>query len=88
MGNHDALPQYDYDNGLYLITQDEFNWWSDLAERYQKADDRFFDLLSEASEAEKEILYKVQYDDCAGDLENYPEQLQSVCDWFEETYRA
>lgn len=91
MGNHDATPETEIDDdgdetGYYLMSQEDFNWWEDLTERYQKADDRFYRLIKEVNDLQREELLQAQHSECCCDLENYPEQLNSVCDSFYEIY--
>jgi hypothetical protein len=82
LGNYDALPDFDEETGTYKMSQEDFNWWSDLIDRYQAADDRFHELLKHIdNDRYDELLEAAQGIDV--DLENYPEALQAVCDDFD-----
>jgi hypothetical protein len=84
MGNHDALPEYDEEADRHLMNQEDLDWWADLVERYQTADDRLYEIIM-GIEDEWRILQSFMDDvhsiNC--DLENYPERLNQVCDEFE-----
>jgi len=87
MGNHDALPEYDDDEGVYLMKQEDYNWWSDLIERYQEADDRFYQLCLDLDKPNDDSDYNAIREAASNiscDLDNYPESLQAVCDEFEK----
>lgn len=82
LGNHDALPDYDDDTDSHHMTQDDYNWWSDLIERYQAADDRYHELLHDLNNEDYEIMQETAQN-ISADLENYPESLQAVCDEYD-----
>jgi len=83
LGNHDALPEYDADTDSYQMSQDDYEWWSDLINRYQEADNRFYELCQELPENERNELREAAQG-ISVDLENYPEALTTVCDDAEE----
>ncbi len=78
LGNHDALPEYNDDDGTYHMSQADYAWWSDLIERYQIADDRYHELLHNVSNGDYEALQE-DASQISVDLDNYPEALQAVC---------
>jgi hypothetical protein len=79
LGNHDALPEYDDESDSHLMSQEDYDWWADLIDRYQEADDRFFELCQELDEDEANELKEAAMS-ISVDLENYPEALQAACD--------
>ena len=83
MGNHGALPEYDDESDSYQMSQEDYEWWSDLIDRYQEADDRFFELCQSLPDDESLALKEAAMT-INSDLENYPEALQAVCDEAEE----
>lgn len=79
MGNYDGLPEYDEETQRYLMTQEDFNWWSDLIDKYQVADDSLYELSQSLPQHRRiEIEEAVQAIDC--DLEDLPDALQHVYD--------
>ena len=78
LGNHDAEMEYDDDTGTYTMTQENYDWWSDLINRYQAADDTCHELLSELDDEASEEL-QLRVNDIGCDLENYPESLLQIC---------
>jgi hypothetical protein len=81
MGNHGELPEYDDEEGIYLIDQESYDWWKDLTSRYQAADDRYYELKKEVDDTE--AFEREMQDACSCDLENMPEAMQAVCDEWE-----
>ena len=81
MGNYGALPEYDDEIGAYLMTQEDFDWWSDLIERYQAAIDKYCEVKSTLDGEEYDRLVReVGNIDC--DLEDYPTLMQEIIDGF------
>ena len=81
MGNHNSLPAHNGD--YYVMAQADFDWWADLVERYQAADDRYNDLVGTLADDDKKALIEEAHNiNC--DLENFPEALEAVCDRFDE----
>lgn len=79
LGNHGALPEYNDETDSYHMSQDDYEWWSDLIERYQTADNRYHELRHSLPGEEAEALEEAAHSiNC--DLENHPEALQAVCD--------
>lgn len=79
IGNHGGIKEYDEDN-IAIMSQDDFDWWDDLIKRYQIADDRYEELKAEIEIEEEDDFYKYFGDVGDGDLEDYPERLQSTID--------
>ena len=82
MGNHGVLPSCN-DEGVYLMSQDDYDWWADLTTQYQNADNRYHDLLTGLNGD----TYDALLDDAQNinvDLEHFPYALNNVCDEYEE----
>jgi len=82
MGNHNELPEYDDATDVYLMTQEAFDWWKELTEAYQTADNRKHELLNELTGAKYDVAFEA-FEDIDGDLEDYPRFLNQVCDEIE-----
>jgi len=84
LGNHDALVFNDDGTGdaSYIMTQSDYDWWSDLVERYQAADDRYHELLDDADDRDA-LLDAMSSEPGDYDLEHQPEIMQQVCDRFD-----
>lgn len=82
MGNNGDLPEYDEDNDWYVMSQDDYDWWHKLTAEYEEADNRYYDLLQECNEDERERL-TAEVQDISCDLEDYPGYLNKVLDDFE-----
>ena len=85
MGNHGALPDLEedadgYETGYYLMSQDDFNWWRDLTDAYQAADDRYHNLLHNTLDNEAAADLVQDAGEFYGDLEDYPGHLNACCD--------
>ena len=64
--------EYDEDSGNYLVDQDDFDWWNDIIDEYQKADNEeyaFIQSLTEESYCEY-LAHKESYMHC--DFEDQP----------------
>ena len=84
-GNHGALPEYDDDTDSYQMSTDDFEWWSDLIERYQEADDRYYDIARSLDWYEREEFEEMVSSHVGGvDLETHPDALQQACDEWDE----
>lgn len=87
MGNHGELPETEtdedgWDTGFYLMSQEDFDWWADLTDRYQAANDRYNALLNCVSNDKyKQLLDAASH--IYVDLENEPEALNQICDYYE-----
>lgn len=89
MGNHDALPELEededgYETGYHLMTQEDFDWWKNLTEEYQKADNRFNELLKTVSNDKYEELQSDAHN-INVDLEDFPAALNNVCDYYDRS---
>ena len=72
-----------YETGRYVMTQDDFNWWSDLSNRYQEADDRCQELRESLTGTEyEEFLEALSRINVA--LEDCPQAMNDICDEFEK----
>lgn len=80
LGNHNAAPEYDEATDSYFMSQEDFCWWSDLINRYQAADDRFYEIAKNLAPEDREELELLVQD---VDLENHPEALHAACDEWE-----
>lgn len=84
LGNHDADMTYDDDEGVYLMDQETFEWWSNLVERYQAADDHLHETRCGVDDPESLDAYLVDMAVGSCELENYPEALTAaINDWLE-----
>lgn len=86
MGNHGALPEYDDDTDSYQMSIDDFEWWDDLIERYQAADDRYHAIASDLDWEERAEFEEMVSSHTGGvDLETHPDALQQACDEWEDS---
>lgn len=69
LGNHNALG-YDDEKEMPTMSEDNFNWWSDLLPRYENADQEVFDYVSELDESDS--FYEILNSLTACDLEDMP----------------
>lgn len=82
MTGNDENFEYDEDEGVRVCDQETFDWWHDLIQRYQKADNRLHEIRE--SQDDDQALYN-HIDTFTGvDLENYPEALHQALDAWEE----
>jgi len=84
LGNCGELPEYNDDTDSYHMSKEDYDWWSDLIDRYQEADNRYYELIQTLPADEAESL-EILAHSIACDLENFPEALQEVCDGAGET---
>lgn len=82
LGNYGADMTTD-DDGRAYMDREEFDWWSTVAEQYQAADNRFYELMQAADEDGRDAL-RAEQGAISCDLEDFPAALQRVCDEFEE----
>lgn len=83
MGNHGALPEYDEDSDYYLMSLNDFEWWDNLIDAYQSADNRHHDLLSRLDEKSLNNFVVEIEDNTAVDLEDLPRVIHFICDKYE-----
>lgn len=78
-GNDDNI---EFDGDYKVCDQETFDWWSDLIERYQAADNRKHEIIQQETEDYEGLLEHLHH--CTGyDLENYPEALMDALDEWE-----
>jgi hypothetical protein len=78
MGNHDALPEYDDEEDVCLIDQDEYDWWKNLTTTLEAAENRYSELRAESSDPNQ--LDDNKNDFCGNcDLEDLPGLLNQFC---------
>jgi len=84
LGNYDALGDYDEDADAHLMSQSDFEWWSDFITEYQKAVIRLNSLVQElrfeGKEQAAEELQAAAHDISSEDLESFPAILNQICD--------
>ena len=79
MGNYGALPDRDPESNVYVMSQEDFDWWADLTAEYQDADDRWFELRQSLTGDDRDQADRLmQSIDC--DLEDLPGLIQQTCD--------
>ena len=71
LGNADALGEYDEENDAYNMSQEDYDWWADYVDSYQKADDKLNEYDLDAQQEIIEIMGDVEFND-------YPEYLMSA----------
>ena len=82
MGNHNALPTCD-DDGNYLMDLEDYEWWLKLTTEYQNAEYRKYKILNALDNDEVDNFYNDLCDCDPGDLEDYPDHINSICDDYE-----
>lgn len=85
LSNYNAAMEYDEDNDVYIMEQDEYDWWSDLVERYQAADNRYHNMLQKTDDYEGLQEHMFNMGTC--DLENTPENMESLLDEWEKDHK-
>jgi len=82
LGNHDETPDVD-DDGNFIMTQEEFNWWTNLTGKLSALEDRLHDLrLIVDNEDMEEFDVAMQIDNC--DLEDVPGHMVDAMDEWEK----
>ena len=83
LGDHNVVMKEGGGIGdLLEMSQDDYEWWSDLTERYQIADFRYYDLRKTLPDDDSGYLVEA-VENLSCDLEDYPELLQQICDDFD-----
>lgn len=78
MGNHGALPEYDEDNDMFVMSQEDYDWWHDLTTELEKAEYRCHELREElVGQAREDFEEDIR--NIATDLEDLPKALNAVC---------
>ena len=73
-----------FDGDYHTCDQETFDWWVDLIERYQAADNRLHEIRTYLSNDDRERLYEFLEQIVRCDLENYPESLEDILDRWEK----
>lgn len=82
LGNHDALNVFDED-GMAMMIQEDFEWWVDLVDRYQAAENRSYEIWANLNGPDQ-LAFEDRINHITGiDLENYPEAVEGFCDEWE-----
>jgi len=76
-GNDDNFG-YDEDYDVRVCDQETFDWWANLIRRYQKVDDRYYEIRKGLDDDTALLEHVSGYIDV--DLENYPEALSQALD--------
>lgn len=87
IGNHGELPDYNEDTDSYHMTKESFNWWANLIDRYEKADDRQYEISASLDHDEQNDFQSGLQSACDCDLENIPEAINCFCDEWEEEHK-
>lgn len=83
LGNHNELPDYNDDDGSYHMSQEAYDWWFDLIENYQAADDRCYEMLNNVDGKDyDDMLTEIHDINC--DLEDLPANINAICDQYED----
>lgn len=83
LGNHGALPDYNEDDDTYHMSQEDFNWWADLIENYQAADDRYYEILDRLKDPDYGNMI-AEFENLNCDLEDLPGYTNQICDEYEK----
>jgi len=82
MGNHGVFLDLPEEEGVYIIPEEDFDWWRNLLAKYEEADNRYYDLYTSLPEDEAASLQDA-VTNISGDLEDYPGHMNECCDEFE-----
>lgn len=83
LGNHNELPDYNDDDDTYHMSQKSYDWWADLIENYQEADDRSNEMLNNLEgDNYDNMLTEIQDINC--DLEDLPANINAICDEYDK----
>ena len=78
LSDYFALP--DYNDDTYHMLQDDYDWWYNLINDYQAADNRRYDILCFIdSEAMREEVRNINCD-----IEDFPGCLNQICDKYDK----
>jgi hypothetical protein len=86
IGSHGGEFDYDYDDNIYTMDQDNFNWWEDLIERYQSADNKYHEIKTTHIKGDEleAFIFDSRIPNSV-ELENYPEALiEAINVWISE----
>lgn len=82
LGNCGALRRYDDDQEVYLMTQEEYDWWDTLVAAKQASDNRRHKLARQLLERLSDALMR-DLGDVNCDLEDEPGQVHQICDLYD-----
>ena len=72
-----------FDGDHIMCDQETYDWWTDLIERYQAADNRLHEIRTGMDNDARERLGEFLEQIAGCDLENYPEVLEDMLDRWE-----
>jgi hypothetical protein len=87
LGNHGGLPEYNDETDSYHMTQESFNWWNNLIEKYEAADYRCFEIKSMLSEEQEQGFDSGLQEVLNCDLEDMPGYMNDFCDEWESGHK-
>ena len=73
-----------FDDDHIMCDQETYDWWTDLIERYQAADNRLHEIRTGMDNDARERLGEFLEQIAGCDIENYPEVLEDMLDRFEK----
>ncbi|MCK4820372.1 hypothetical protein KA005_31700 [bacterium] len=80
---NDTSISYDEDNDVYLMDQENFDWWEDAAERQQKSDEMVEEIKTELTgDAYDEFIEDIG--NISGDIGDRPDYVINFCEDFKE----
>ena len=82
LGNHNELPEYNDDDGRYHMLQAAYDWWDELIEEYQAADNRSHEILNGLTGDDYDNMNK-DLQDINCDLEDFPATVNGICNQYE-----
>jgi hypothetical protein len=86
MGNSGELPEYDYDDDVYLMDKESFDWWKNLTTELEAAEDRYFSLRQESDDPcgldddKNEFVGNCDLEDLPGYLNQFCDQIEAADD--------
>lgn len=80
LGNHGVHPN---EEGAYLMSQEDFDWWQKLTVAHQNADEALHALLSSIGDSRHQEITEAVHG-LACDLEDYPCHLLGVIKGLQE----
>lgn len=82
LGNYNAAMEWDDEDDVYTMDQDEYEWWKGLIKRYQAADDRCHEIRQSTDDYDG---FQAHMDAFSfNDLEDLPEALEYHLDAWEK----
>lgn len=75
---------YNDDTGEYESNKETFEYWSNLVDEWQKADDRFYELTqNQNDDTICEQMLNDYRESHVNDLEHRPSEIMALCDKYE-----